>query len=498
MGTPGMIAAFCHMTQREEEILRSPSAPILLLRRRPGGTIAPSVAPDASRLGFMVPYTPLHLLLLGQLGEPLVLTSANMSDDPIIYADDMDSLTRLSDAILTHDRPIHTFADDSVAAVVTDDLYMIRRSRGFIPLPINLSIETDRKIVALGAMLKATFTLLFRDRAVLSQYIGNADSPGTISAMRTLMNHYRKIYNFNPDLVAVDKHPDYPNRLLSRDFPDCRLVEIQHHRAHIGALMAETGETGPLLGVSLDGTGYGDDGTIWGGEFFLGGHRNMERFAHLDYQFLPSGERAIKEPWRHALSYLHAIYGDADPVHRFASRFGDRGAGVWETLKKKVAGIHTSSCGRLFDAVACLLGLGDVSSYDGELPSRLQTAAESGTRPQGAYEFKIVGGLPYRLDMVPALSELLVDGRPLEDKAYLFHATLAAAILEIARRAREEHGIEKVGLSGGVFQNILLLTMTKDILEGDGFVVLIHREVPANDGGVSLGQAFLAAGMEDV
>lgn len=493
MATMEMIENICHLSPREREVLSSPSAPILLLRKREGSELVDGIAPGQNHMGFMLPYTPLHLLLIQSVGSPLVMTSANESDDPIIFRDDLEQLNGLTNLVLTHDRRIHTFADDSVARILEDQLVMIRRSRGYVPLPLTLAAPVLKKILALGPMLKTTFTMLFDDKAIVSQYIGNTDSPLAIAAERSLIQQYQRLFSFHPDLLVLDRHPGYPNRVLAQEFSGSEVVEIQHHRAHVGALLAEKRETGRIIGISMDGTGYGDDGKIWGGEFFLGDWRNLTRFGHLRYQPLPSGENSIKEPWRFALSLLSSRYGDSEPVTGFAEKFGENGVKVLETIQKNIGTVMTSSCGRWFDAVSSLMGIGDFSDFDGDLPALLQACAERGARSASGYSYAIERGETVTLDLLPAIDEIRHDRRRLEDKAFRFHQTLAMAFTEMAKIAREETGIKKVGLTGGVFQNTLLLALTRSLLQKCGFQVLIHSEIPSNDGGISLGQAFLAA-----
>lgn len=495
MGTLEMIERQCMLSELEQKHLCSSSAPILLLERKEESTVSDLVAPKENRMGFMVPYTPLHLILVSQVGEPLVMTSANFSGEPIAHRDDFGLLAGLSDLILSHNRDIHCFADDSVARVFDRQLVMIRRSRGYVPLPIDLPFQVSKNILALGAMLKTTFCMMFRNRAIVSQYIGNTDSPASVDAELNLVSHFRKLFSFQPRVVVVDKHPEYPNRCLAAEFRQAGIVEIQHHRAHVGSLLAEKGELGDVIGIALDGTGFGDDGKIWGGECFVGNFRKLSRFGHFRYYLLPSGEQSIREPWRFALSLLASLYRDSAPALRFAARFGTRGFQVLEAILKQAGGVMTSSCGRLFDAVASMLGAGDFSSYDGELPSRLQALAEKSRRQDIPYRFSLGKREDgYGLDFLPAIEDLMADTRDKPDRAFSFHLTLARGVAEMARKAREVSGIEKAGLTGGVFQNTLLLELTRNLLEKDGFRVLMHSQVPANDGGISLGQAFLAAG----
>lgn len=376
MGTYEMICRYAEVSEAEKKILHTPASPILLLKSKHTGGISTAVVPDQKDLGFMLPYTPLHLLLLDYVKAPLVMTSANISDEPIIYKDNIDAILELSDFVLTNNRDIHMFADDSVARVWKNRLYMIRRSRGFIPMPLKIPAPSTKTILALGPMLKTTFTFLFKDKAIMSQYIGDTDSPASIEAERFAIDHFKKVFALEPEIIVVDKHPGYPNRQLTELFKGAEMMEIQHHEAHIGALLAENGEREKILGISIDGTGYGDDGKIWGGEFFVGDYRGLTRFGHLGYLFLPSGDKAAKEPWRFALSILYSLYGENEKTLAFARRYGAKGEFLLEAIKKKLSGILTSSGGRVFDAVSVLLGLGDVNDYEGELPIRLQACAE--------------------------------------------------------------------------------------------------------------------------
>lgn len=493
MGTLEMIKQHAAVSEKEKELLYSTASPILLLKRKKKSNIAHPVAPGLQELGFMLPYTPIHLLLLQKVKEPLVMTSANITDEPIIYKDDLDAVGKLCDYILTNDREIRIFADDSVGRVFEDHYYMIRRSRGFAPLPLRMPLESKKTILALGPMLKTTFTFLFKGKAIISQYIGDTDSPASIEAEKTAIAHFMKLFSVKPDLLVVDKHPGYPNREICIDFKDLPVVEIQHHKAHVGSLLAERHELDRIIGISMDGTGYGDDGTIWGGEFFVGDYKQMSRFGHLKYLFLPSGDKAAKEPWRFALSVLYSLFGSEGKTKEFAAPFGRKGELLVEVIEKEAGGILTSSCGRVFDAAAALLGIGNFNSYEGEMPIKLQAAAE-GSRVVGkTYDFTIEKEADgHILNLLPTFRDLTADKGESVDKAMIFHHTLARGFVKMAEIGRDEHHINKVGLTGGVFQNALLLRLTKELLTKKGFEVLIHRQVPTNDGGVSLGQAFLA------
>jgi hydrogenase maturation protein HypF len=500
MGTLEMIQQNCMVSAAETKHLLSPSAPILLLNRKSDTSVSKHVAPGQNTIGFMVPYTPLHILLLQKINEPVVMTSANFSDEPIIHKDFYSILKELSDYILTHDREICLFADDSVARVVEEKLYMIRRSRGYVPFPITLPLESAKTILALGPMLKTTFTIIRGNKAILGPHIGDTESPSAIEAEKFAVDHYRNLFAFEPEIVVIDKHPGYPNRLLAKQFKNAEIIEIQHHQAHVGSLLAETGEKGSIIGISMDGTGYGDDGKIWGGEFFVGNYQNFSRFGHIKYIFLPGGDKAVLEPWRFALSILSNLYGaDDQKVSQFASQFGEKGLQQLKIINSRINafGILTSSCGRVFDAVSSLLGVGHFNSFDGDLPSQLQTCAETCGSSAAIYNFTIEKEKNNTiLNLLPLFRDIIDDNRSIPEKAFIFHKTLAQGIVSMAEKARNELNINKVGLTGGVFQNTLLLRLTMARLKAKGFQVLIHSEVPSNDGGISLGQAYLAIGKQ--
>jgi hydrogenase maturation protein HypF len=493
MATMAMIREHCLVSAAEKELLQNPEAPIVLLASRPGSRLARLSAPGQNRIGFMLPYSPLHRILIEKMNVPLVMTSANVSDEPILFDDEAGELPRLCDAVLCHDRPILAFADDSVILAFDKEPYFIRRSRGFVPLPIALPFSSSKTVLALGGMLKTTFTLLDRSRAFVGPHIGDTESNTALTAEKRAVLHFMKLFSLRPEIVVIDKHPAYPNRLLAEAFPRARVVEVQHHKAHVAAVLAENGEMGEALAIALDGTGYGEDGAIWGGEFFLGGLGGMERAGHLRPLFLPGGDAAAREPWRTALSLLAAI-GDEKGAKRFAARCGRKGSQVLEAIRERRGGVMTTSCGRLFDGVAALLDLGGFNSYEGELPSLLQAEAERAKPPKKIYPYALEreNGILV-LDMRLAIEAMLADRRNRGEKAYLFHWTLANALLEVALVLGRNAETGKAALSGGVFQNILLLQMTSGLLEKNGFQVLRHRHLPPNDGGISLGQAVLAA-----
>ncbi len=483
------IERLCSLSEGELALLQSTAAPIVLLEPKSDGVVSQFVAPGQKRLGFMIPYTPLHLLLMEDLKRPIVLTSANPTGEPIIFRDEINRLLEFADLVLTHNRDIYIRADDSVDMVFRGARYPVRRSRGYAPLPVRLPIDSEKTILAVGPMMRTTFTLLIGRNAFLSQHIGDTDTLAGLQAEIEAINHFINLFQVRKvDVVAIDKHPLYPNRSIADEFPDAEVIEIQHHRAHIAGVMAEHGLTGEVIGVAMDGTGYGDDGAVWGGEFFAGEVRDLKRVGHLRYVFLPGGDSSIRHIWKFALSILYEL--GEDPW-RFEERFSDDYPMLLGAIKKRFAGVMTSSAGRLFDAASYLLGVCEENTFDGEAPMRLEAAAVA---TDGRYGFEVQNdGNGYVLDMLPAFRDMLQDGDDVSHRAFKFHRTLADGIVEVVRRIAADTGIKRVALSGGVFQNLTLLELVVSSLEGRGFDVLIHHEVPPNDGGLSLGMAMLAA-----
>jgi hydrogenase maturation protein HypF len=343
-------------------------------------------------------------------------------------------------------------------------------------------------------MLKNTFCFIDKNRAFVGPHIGDTESNSALAAEKRAALHFMKLFSLRPEIIVIDGHPAYPNRLLAEAFPKARAVEVQHHQAHVASILAENGETGKAVGIALDGTGYGDDGMIWGGEFFLGGLTGMERRGCLLPFFLPGGDAAAREPWRTALSLLAARPGQEKVAQCLALRFGCKGKQVLESIRQRRGGVMTTSCGRLFDGVASLLGMGDFNSYEGELPSLLQAEAEKAGPQKKAYPFAIERrGANLVLNMLPAIEAMMAEKEHRAVKARCFHAALAQGLAAMSVVIGETADVNKVALSGGVFQNTLLLQMTSDLLRKKGFQVLRHRLLPPNDGGISLGQAALAA-----
>ncbi|MCW2908271.1 MAG: carbamoyltransferase HypF [Actinomycetia bacterium] len=491
----------CEVDDVAASLLTSPRRPIALLPRRDAGPgaarLAAAVAPGNRQLGVMLPYTPLHHLLLRDFGRPMVLTSGNVSDEPIAYQD-ADALARLggiADVFLTHDRPIHIRTDDSVVRPFRGRETVLRRSRGYVPEPLTVATRFGRPVLACGAELKNTFCLGREDRAFLSHHVGDLENYETLRSFTDGIGHFRRLFDVAPQIIAHDLHPEYLSTKYALEQDDYVLAGVQHHHAHIASCLADNGEAGPVIGVAFDGTGYGTDGTIWGGEFLLADLADAERAGHLAGVPMPGGAAAIRQPWRMAAAYLDAAFPGGLPAGLDVAA---RNSGAWPDVvtlaRRGVNAPVTTSAGRLFDAVAALLGVRDAINYEGQAAVELeQLAATSGPDP---YPAAITDGPPLTVagsDLVRAAAEDLLAGVPREVIGARFHQGVAAMIGEVCGLLRDRSRLGTVALSGGVFQNLLLLGTVVDLLEKRGFRVLTHSRVPPNDGGISLGQAVVAA-----
>ena len=505
------VERYCQVGPEERALLTSRERPIVLLRRRPDSPLSPRVAPGNPYLGVMLPYTPLHYLLLEPAATfpiALVMTSGNYSEEPIATANDeaRERLANLADAFLLHNRDIHARCDDSVTRTVAGAELPIRRSRGYAPYPVHLPALV-RPTLAVGAELKNTFCLARERYAFLSQHIGDMENYETLRFFAQMVEQLARTFRVEPELIACDMHPGYlstrhAQELAGRD--GVPLVAVQHHHAHVASCMAENGLDGerPAIGVALDGTGYGTDGAIWGGEFLVADYVSFRRAAQLRYLPLPGGDAAIRRPYRVALAYLWAAgipwQEDLPPVA--ACPPAER-AVLQRQLERGLNTVPTSSMGRLFDAVAALAGVRQEVNYEAQAAIELEgltSAAEA-----GFYEFAQERSgedpgqdeVPLIVDPLPVIRAVVADARagvPAGVISARFHNGLALAIGDVCQRLREETGLAEVVLSGGVFQNVTLLGEVMPLLEGAGFTVYTHHLVPPNDGGISLGQAMVA------
>jgi hydrogenase maturation protein HypF len=467
-------AELVELSSTESELLGSPARPIVIARRRPDAGVAEQVAPGSPWLGVMLPYTPLHHLLAHDFGGSLVMTSGNRSDEPIAFEDPeaRERLADIADAFLAHDRPIHRRCEDSVVR----GQFPLRRSRGYAPSSLPLPTAAVRPLLATGAELKSTFSLVRGSQAFISPHLGDLDTETAYRAFLTDLQLYQEMLGVEPELLACDLHPDYLSSKWARA-QDAELIEVQHHHAHAAACLAEHGEQRPALALVFDGTGYGPDGTLWGGELLRCDLGEYERLAHLEPIALPGGEAAIRQPWRCAAAYLEAANRPV-PFERWSL--------VRQSLKLNPP--RSSGMGRLFDAVAALLGVRHEVTYEGQAAIELEQLA--GTVAAKPYPCRVTQTMLLARDLVRAAHDDLDAGRPRTEIAAAFHEGVAAAAAEVCARVAVPR---RVVLSGGSFQNLRLLRSLRGRLERLGFEVLTHRRVPPNDAGISYGQAAIAA-----
>lgn len=507
--TLAWVREHCETPPAGETLLTCAEAPIVLLRKINAAGVAEAVAPGNPSLGVMLPYTPLHRLLLDEVGFPVVATSGNLADEPICTdeAEALDRLGGIADGFLVHDRPITRHVDDSVAWIVGGTPRLLRRARGYAPLPVLLPAPAPA-ILAVGAHLKNTVALSVGRQTFISQHIGDLETPEALAAFERVIADFLRLYEVAPVAIAHDMHPDYQSTRWAREaaaasdtsWRDVARIAVQHHHAHLAACLAENHVAGRALGVTWDGTGYGPDGTIWGGEFLLGDAAGYTRVARLRPFRLPGGDAAVYEPRRVALALLYELYGDAAfemdlaPVRAFSA--GERRV-FRQMLVRGVNAPLTTSMGRLFDGVAALVGLRQQVSFEGQAAMALEFAADSDEA--AAYPLALVTGTgdARLLDWGPAVEALLADvaaGEPVGRMSARFHNGLVAAIVDVVRATGER----RVALTGGCFQNRLLTERASAVLADAGCEVLLHRQTPPNDGCISLGQLAVAAARLDL
>ena len=479
----------------EEALLTSRARPIVLARRRPDADVAASIAPGAPDLGLMLPYTPMHHLLATDAGVPLVFTSGNLSDEPIAFSDDdaIERLRRIADGFLVHDRPIATRTDDSVVRVVRERPLMLRRSRGYVPTSLDLPIATAQHVLGVGAEQKNAFCVAKDDRAWPSHHIGDLKNYETLQSLQTGIAHFEALFEVTPELVVHDLHPDYLSTKYATMREDVKLFAVQHHHAHLAATLAEHGETGPAVGAIFDGTGYGTDGTVWGGEILVGGLDKIGRSGRLRPIRLPGGERAITEPWRMACAWLTDMQVPLPPA--FADIAQQRWNMVARMSLQGTGSPFTSSMGRLFDAVAAICGVRLEVTYEGQAAVEFEALADRAAADPYPLEFEH-RNQAVALDPRPMIRAVLDDiaaGVAVSTISARFHAGLARATADVLVIVAERQDLQLAVLSGGVFQNRLLLELTIDALQAAGLRVLVPEKLPPNDGQIAFGQVAVAA-----
>ncbi|CAN5909869.1 carbamoyltransferase HypF [soil metagenome] len=495
-------ARLCHVSPDEKVLLESVARPIVVLARRTDGAVAASVAPGQSTLGIMLPSTPLHHLLLAALDRPLVMTSGNRSDEPVVIDDKhaRDALGQIADAFLTHDRAIVARCDDSVVRYALGEARMIRRARGFVPGKISLPMQVPGSVLAMGAHLKNTVCLALDRAAHVSAHVGDLDSVAARAALRDVVRALLKSAATQPTAIAHDLHPEYGSTRVAAETASelgiGQRIAVQHHHAHIAACVAEYQVRDPVIGVAFDGAGLGSDGAIWGGEFLHVDGARFSRLGHLSYVALPGGDAAARRPWRSAVSHLaHAHGGEVHAATRPPSVADAEWALVTQLLARDAGTMpRTSSVGRLFDAVASLLGLCHMATFEGEAAMALEAVALRGARRR--YSCKLSEGPSWTADPGELIRGIMSDssrGVDTGEIAGAFHLALADLIVSGCERARAEMAVSTVVLSGGVFMNAMLLELASAALKDAHFEVLVPRLLPCNDGGLSLGQAYVAA-----
>lgn len=508
------ISKYCKLNDKEIQLLSSPASPIVLLEKVMADVLPEAVARLNRYLGVMLPYTPIHHILFEQADFPevLVMTSGNLSSEPIFYKDGeaVNGLVGIADGFLTNNREIYIRTDDSVTRVFKDKECISRRSRGYVPKPIKidvnklLQIESDHEVpsvLASGGELKNVFCMNRDNLFYLSHHIGDLENENTNIAFRDGIEHFKKLFDIKPEYVAYDLHPGYYSSQYAQELENMKKFGVQHHKAHIASCMAENQLSGGVIGVAFDGTGYGEDGKIWGGEFFKGGYYGFVRAGHLEYIMMPGSDSAVKHPWRMALGYLYASgmhnliqssEEECQPLLNNISR-SDIDFTV-KMLDRKLNCPHTSSMGRFFDAVSALLGIKTDISYEGQAAIELEYyASEKDMEPYPVDLLNTESG--FIINTSEIIKEIIREIKENKSKEHIsskFHTTIAEIVLQGCIKIRKQSALDKVVLSGGVFQNTTLLSLSVDRLKHNGFNVFTHSEIPANDGGIALGQAMMA------
>jgi hydrogenase maturation protein HypF len=514
------IKEYAIVSELAEKVLKSPQSPIVLLPKKEDSAIAASVAEEVGTFGFMLSYAPLHYLLFAEGLEVLVMTSGNISDEPLICKNEeaLEKLSCVADAFLMHDREIYRQVDDSIVYFIGDEPVLLRRARGYVPTPVLTDESSPVDVFAAGADLKNTFCFAKQNQLVCSEHIGDLEDAEVYHHYVNSIEHLRQLFEVEPKVVVCDLHPSYLSTQYAmwirqahhKSKTEAKIVRVQHHWAHIASVLAEHDLKGPVIGLACDGTGYGTDGKIWGCECLIASLDDFERFGHLAYYSLPGADKAGKEAIRPALGLLKKTYGDDFSVDKFGwllgrieentnrkSKVENRKLGIiLEQLDKQINTVETSSLGRLFDAVAAMLGLGSYNYFEAQLPMALEAIIEGNIEEH--YDFELTKNEPLQFDLSGMIKQLIADIQKGVAAGFIsakFHNTVAVGLLELAKAARKDKKLSTAALSGGVFCNRYLTNRLIRLLKGEGFSVLFNREVPSNDGGISLGQAAIAASL---
>ncbi|MCB2292808.1 carbamoyltransferase HypF [Clostridium algoriphilum] len=490
------VKKYCSVNQLEEKILTGIKKPIVILGQNESYNLSQNIAPNQRTIGVMLPYTPIHILLFSEKLKVLVMTSANTNGLPIEYKADSarDGLSGIVDYFLQHNREIHVPVDDSVLKVVDEKQTIIRRARGYVPEPFKAN--NIKNILACGSNMKNTFCIGKEDFLFLSQFNGNLENLETFDHYKNNVEHFKNIFSFSPEFIAHDMHPDYMSTKYALKY-NLPKIAVQHHHAHIVSNMFENNLKQKVIGVCFDGTGYGSDGKIWGGEFLICNHLEFARVAHLDYIKMSGGEKAIKEPWRMAVSYIYKALSKQKSKKEvndiIFNMYGDKAIKLINVLNSNINCIETSSMGRLFDAISNIIGITDVVTYEGQASIELE--AISNMDVEESYTYKVIKRDMYIIEPYEMINEIIrdkIEGKSSKGIASKFQNTIVNLTVSICMSVREDSGINEVSLSGGVFQNCFLLKKISRDLKVNNFEVYTHKDLPSNDGGLAIGQIIIA------
>lgn len=501
------IKQYADVSELAEKVLRSPQCPIVLLPKEDNSAVAEGVAEGVNTYGFMFCYAPLHYLLFAKDIEVLVMTSGNMSEEPLICRNSLalERLGSVADAFLMHDREIYRQVDDSIVHIVGERPVLLRRARGYVPTPIVTGKKSGQDIFAAGGDLKNTFCFAKQNQLICSEHIGDLEDAEVYHHYIGSVEHLGRLFEIEPKITVCDLHPGYLSTQYASSLPEARIIKVQHHWAHIASVLVEHELEGPVIGLSADGTGYGTDGAIWGCECLIASLDDFERFGHLSYYPLAGGDKASKEAIRPLVGLLKQTYGgdfEADKFRWLFERIEPDGIKKVQVIsgqiERQVNTVETSSLGRIFDAVAAMVGLGSYNHFEAQLPMALEAIIANGVEEH--YDFELIngGGKPLKIDLSKMVKQLISDIQEGEGSGIIsakFHNTIAAALLEMAKKAREIKKLETAALSGGVFCNRYLTNRLIKLLKKSDFCVLFNRDVPSNDGGISLGQVAIAVNL---